>query len=772
MGFKFSPARTIGRYMERLEDMMSLTPVPRPQENTAINPTDTDSLLTKPFKRLSSVMTAQSPSKTEYDNKVDDYEVVIKKAKTSVPAPTNKQRIRKFGKPVNKSPKTIKSPAKAILKPELTGDLGKYSSDEEQDDSPVEAAPSCILSAQAEKSLPPSSTPDQTKSIAAKLHQREVIKAGKWSPSTSIPCSTNTINIELLLDNLGTSSSSNTDVGNNGDDISTVKPDKNSTILPNIMKGDKVTKGGQKKKVASSNAVAEIPKVMINNSKIKKRFSPHKTPKPKTSRNKFTDEQIPENPLEYQIVDKDGMPVKFGTNKFVQFMGNSGRLAPQTQLAYNREFNKFLKFTKTREGNALVEDMLESKVQAEVVSTWVGTYLSSRINLKDWREKGERNYLDTTTLELIFAKIVCVFKQRTNYDLYSPSFKSCREIKTKLLKDAKDIHGKGELNNQCQPLTRAQLCYLLHSDQLTLSTPRGLIWLFYVLFTTIFLPRVREEVIHVTRGDFQKIFNPDGSLRAVVYCPKGKLKRDRGDKRGDHAARVFKRPVALPIPLEPKLSFDVVLDTIFAHLDKLPWSGDRSTQPIFYQITQAALKPGDCFFNNKPMGLFTFDSLLRSALWAVGMKVGPLQFQNQALRPTAFGIHKALGLSTGLFQASAGHASERTHIIYCRKNIELLAQAAGNFQEAITGQKVQQPDFELVELEDVVTGRRELRKIKDFLPLVKNGRQEGLFPLSGMFLADLAAELPHVEIVDNDDTPVLYEDDGDSDQDVDDFDFS
>jgi hypothetical protein len=155
-------------------------------------------------------------------------------------------------------------------------------------------------------------------------------------------------------------------------------------------------------------------------------------------------------------------------------------------------------------------------------------------------------------------------------------------------------------------------------------------------------------VRNVKRGDFFVVRNPNGSVRCVVYAPQGQLKRDRGHTTGATQARVFKRPVALPCPGEPKLSFDIILDTMFSHLDKLPWTGDRSQQPMFYQLLQNTPAPGTCFFVDRQMGWNSFDSLLRTAIWSCGLKVSDLQYQNQALRPTAFGFHRMLGLSTGL----------------------------------------------------------------------------------------------------------------------------
>ena len=58
--------------------------------------------------------------------------------------------------------------------------------------------------------------------------------------------------------------------------------------------------------------------------------------------------------------------------------------------------------------------------------------------------------------------------------------------------------------------------------------------------------------------------------------------------------------------------------------------------------------------------------------------------------------------------------------------------------------------MELVEIECGITGRVELRRVKDFLPLVQDGRQVGLFPMSGLSLEEICKELPHITVVDDD----------------------
>ena len=64
----------------------------------------------------------------------------------------------------------------------------------------------------------------------------------------------------------------------------------------------------------------------------------------------------------------------------------------------------------------------------------------------------------------------------------------------------------------------------------------------------------------MTRGEFRAIMGPEEEYQAMVYTPKGHLKRDDGRRRGSNAALAMKRPAALPCPSEPKLDFKVCLN--------------------------------------------------------------------------------------------------------------------------------------------------------------------------------------------------------------------
>jgi len=480
---------------------------------------------------------------------------------------------------------------------------------------------------------------------------------------------------------------------------------------------------------------------------VKKRKQPKKKPKKKVAfkHRQYQDEDIPYNPHNLHYEDDEGNALTPGSSAVLAKFAKSHKLTKRTQARYNVEHKRFEAFIVKTAGAQTLANYLSSSLPPQQVADLVSDYLLNRINLSVWRTTGKKQYLDTTTARLVWAKISRVMRQKTNYNMSTmPAFQSSKDSLSTYLEGAKDVGGLGENAGQANGLSRVQLSYLLHHDFLSMYTPVGLVSLFYMSFVITFFPRVREEAKRVTRGDFKRIMNPDGTVRCVVYGPRGKCKRDRGSRAGDKGAAVFKRPIALPSK-EPKISFPVILDTMEAHLDLLPWEGDRADQPMFMMFHNTTPKAGQSFFMNKELGQIKFDNIMKNVIRSSGLKTKPSQQCNQALLPTAFGIHKLLGLDTSYFMSMAGHVSGRTHTLYVRNQVELLEGVTGNFLEFTTGVEAVRPVNDTVEIYDTVTQRTEVRRVKDFLPLVQaNGKQTSIFPLSGIDYEELFTLLPEV----------------------------
>ena len=289
--------------------------------------------------------------------------------------------------------------------------------------------------------------------------------------------------------------------------------------------------------------------------------------------------------------------------------------------------------------------------------------------------------MDTTSMCRIWYSLVYVIKDKTKYDVsHDKSFQLARKTKAANMRASKKVPGLGQLANQPLPLDRAQLAYLFHHEQLCLTTPQGLTWRFWLLFVTFFLPRIREEASNVTRGSFKKVLNVDGTVKYIIYVPQGTTKRDRGNDNSVNASKYNKHPIALPCTVKV-MDFIHVFDVMCSHLDKIPLQPDepdRDAQKMFKQIKKTVPPPGETFFYPKDLGVNSYDHLLRTMIWSTGMQVGPLQLQNQSLRPTMFCLNTVLGITTTQMMAMAGHSSEKTNLAYQRGFSELYARISAS----------------------------------------------------------------------------------------------
>ena len=108
----------------------------------------------------------------------------------------------------------------------------------------------------------------------------------------------------------------------------------------------------------------------------------------------------------------------------------------------------------------------------------------------------------------MWVKISLVMKQKTNYNMATmPSFPSSKDSMSTYLELAKEVPGLGENQDQAKGLSYIQLLYLFHHGFLSLHTLVSLVSLICVTYVITFLPRMREAVMRVTRGDFRRIYN-------------------------------------------------------------------------------------------------------------------------------------------------------------------------------------------------------------------------------------------------------------------------
>jgi len=409
----------------------------------------------------------------------------------------------------------------------------------------------------------------------------------------------------------------------------------------------------------------------------------------------------PSNPHDVQYTGDDGHLLHIDSVEYLVRFANDQKVHPKTEKKYLREFNNFLTFISTkRPESSVAEDVLSSSLPATELCTLLCQYIVDRCNLTVFRETGDVIPLDTSTQDLNWYAMAHVFKKKTSYLLTTDkAFLLAREAKCSMMRRAKAIAdaGLGQLSHQMLPLAWAQLKWLLSNDHLGLTTGRGMQWLTFLLVSLYFLPRVREEMRNITRGDFKRVRGPSKKVVGVLYVPHGTTKKDRGDQRAHDVSGYYKRPFAMVSDID-KLNMDLHLTALEKQLDLLPHDGPRSTQKIFKQVRTGIHPPGEPFFLPGDLGYGSFDQLLRSMIWASGMQVDKLQLPNQAIRPTVFCLHRRVGVHPRDTAASAGHSSKNTQETYKRGDLMYSAVVNAKVQEVVGGTAVDTPESKFVRL--------------------------------------------------------------------------
>lgn len=399
----------------------------------------------------------------------------------------------------------------------------------------------------------------------------------------------------------------------------------------------------------------------------------------KVSKNSFP----PMNPHQISFKNTAGKIVGLNSEEYSNRFAAMDKITPKTEKQYNWVWTQFLQYLGRAlpPGSTKIQELLDSTLPTAEVNQLLCKYLIDRCNYRVFRDTGEIQPLDTSTQEKYWFGLKHSFKTKTNYKLSDLDFNLARECKGSAMRLAKNNRekGLGQLSNQSIPLTNSQILYLLSNDQLSVYTPRGLQWLTYLLIMLYFLPRCGEEVCNMARGDFSRVYGPDGKVVGVVYVPQGTLKKDRGNVTQTDAAGYYKRPFAL-VTREDKLNFHLVLSTMERQLDMLPHEGPRSTQKIFKQTKLSFPGPDEPFYFEGDLGTQSFRSILRNMIHATGLKAHPKQLQNIAMRSTIFSLHRQIGISHSETQSMAGHGSVKTGLIYKRGDLEYSGEVNAQIQ--------------------------------------------------------------------------------------------
>ena len=214
---------------------------------------------------------------------------------------------------------------------------------------------------------------------------------------------------------------------------------------------------------------------------------------------------IPSNPLNFQFVDENsGDLLDPNSDVFAYKFVKTGKHKKETELTMLREFDHFITFLEHHEtaGPDFIEKMMTNELDEKIVAKHLGLYVLNRINLKKWQHSGAKVPIDLSTMDRVFSQVGTVLAEKTGYKVVANrTFDQAREMKVAYMRNAKRHAGLGQLAGQAHPFTRAELDFLLHSDTVSMTTPRNLITCFYLQFVLYFQPRVREEVYNVTRGE-------------------------------------------------------------------------------------------------------------------------------------------------------------------------------------------------------------------------------------------------------------------------------
>ena len=447
----------------------------------------------------------------------------------------------------------------------------------------------------------------------------------------------------------------------------------------------------------------------------------------------------PVNPIHYRVTDSTGKEISREDPLYRHHFVNSGKHSKETRKAMDAEWKRFIEFVINYPdyGEKLANDLMEETIEDAQIADIFSNYLENRINLTRWQAEGEIVPLDLTTMERVWTYISTkLFMELGVKVAGNPKFDSARGTKARICKYAKEEYNLGNHAHQAVELGRAVINALLLSDTLNEYQPFPLVALTYIQIVLIFMPRVRKEAYNLKRGDFQFKYDKNGNPLCILYCPMGPLKKNQGmNPSTNKASFLLKRAAALPCPSMPKFCLFNLFKILFSHLDRLPFTGDRKNQRLWYKLRQGRVKDTDCFFEDQNLGIDTFDAITSDAIRCAGIDMQGVTVSNQSLRVQAFNLHTLLGFETGATATNAGHSSEKTQRIYKRQCFQDLCQIGGAVQRMATGVDVSQPDCDWVLFRDGT-----VRRPVPFIPWELNA-EEGTINMGLISMSEKEVEV-------------------------------
>ena len=288
---------------------------------------------------------------------------------------------------------------------------------------------------------------------------------------------------------------------------------------------------------------------------------------------------VPPNVRNFRVQDNNGNELQPGTEEYRTQFRKIGKYKNTTLRQMTGEYNRFITFlTETNSeiwGPEIVKQLLAKQLPDETISTMLSDFVENRINLFAWWDTGKIVPLDTSTLDRVWNQVCGMLWMELGVKVASnPAFNGARETKKTIMKDAKQNFQLGNLVHQASPLSRAQVNLLLHSDTLNLYQPFPLYADFFVNFSLTCLPRIREELYNIKRGELIFKYDEKGNPLCMFYVPFSSLKCNQGDlaSTSNRASFLFKRACCLPCPQEPKLCMFRLVSSVLSFTSAFSFS--------------------------------------------------------------------------------------------------------------------------------------------------------------------------------------------------------